>query len=110
MLIVLHHVYGFAGGVLLNNLKYNNVIKDAEWMSVVTHLYYDLTDSLSVGIRGEWFRDSDGFRNPSPFRVAAATNIVNGVTTSFAGNLNNVTITPADYYSVTMGMNWTETR
>lgn len=105
-LLVLHHIYGFAGGVLLNNSKYNNVVKDAEWMSVVTHLYYDLTDNLSVGIRGEWFRDSDGFRNPSPFRIAAATNVVNGVATSFAGNINNVTIAPADYYSVTVGMNW----
>ncbi|SFL29475.1 Putative beta-barrel porin-2, OmpL-like. bbp2 [Nitrosomonas aestuarii] len=106
MLLVLHHVYGFAGGVLLNNPKYNNVIKDAEWMSFITHLYYDLTDNLSVGLRGEWFRDSDGFRNPSPFRVAAATNIVNGAATSFAGNLNNVTITPADYYALTVGLNW----
>jgi hypothetical protein len=31
---------------------------------------------------------------------------VNGVATSFAGNINNVTIAPADYYSVTVGMNW----
>lgn len=65
MLLVLHHVYGHAGGVLLNNLKYNNVTKDAEWISFITHLYYDLTEDLSLGIRGEWYRDADGFRNPS---------------------------------------------
>jgi len=105
-LFVLHHVHGFADGVLLNNLKYNNVVKDAEWFGFVTHLYYDLTDNLSVGTRGEWFRDKDGFRNPSPFRIAAATNLVNGVPVSYAGNVSSVTITPADYYSVTVGMNW----
>ncbi|MEK7708949.1 MAG: outer membrane beta-barrel protein, partial [Pseudomonadota bacterium] len=39
-------------------------------------------------------------------RIAAATNLVNGVPMSYAGNISNVTITPADYYSVTVGMNW----
>jgi hypothetical protein len=105
-LLVLHHVYGHAGGVLLNNLKYTNAIKDAEWFSAVAHLYYDISDNLSVGVRGEWFRDEDGFRNPSPFRIAAATNIVNGSAVSYAGSLNNVTITPADYYAATIGLNW----
>lgn len=105
-LLVLHHVYGHAGGVLLNNLKYTNAIKDAEWFSAVAHLYYDISDNLSVGVRGEWFRDEDGFRNPSPFRIAAATNIVNGSAVSYAGSLNSVTITPADYYAATIGLNW----
>lgn len=105
-LLVLHQVYGHAGGVLLNNLKYTNAIKDAEWYSVVAHLYYDINDNLSVGVRGEWYRDRDGFRNPSPFRIAAATNIVNGAAVSYAGNISNVTITPADYYDVTVGLNW----
>ncbi|MBP6058278.1 MAG: porin [Nitrosomonas sp.] len=105
-LLVLHHVYGHAGGVLLNNPKYTNVTKDAEWLSAIAHLYYDLTDNLSLGVRGEWYRDADGFRNPSPFRIAAATNIVNGSAVSYAGDLNSVTITPADYYSATVGLNW----
>ncbi|MDP1933945.1 MAG: porin [Nitrosomonas sp.] len=105
-LLVLHHVYGHAGGVLLNNLKYTNVTKDAEWFSAIAHLYYDLTDNLSAGIRVEWYRDEAGFRNPSPFRIAAATNNVNGTPVSYAGNLSNVTITPADYYAATVGLNW----
>lgn len=105
-LVVLHHVFGHAGGVLLNNSKYTNVTKDAEWYSVVAHLYYDLTDTLSVGARGEWYRDRDGFRNPSPFRIAAAAQNVNGTPVSFAGDLRTVSIAPADYYSVTVGLNW----
>ncbi len=106
MLLILHQVYGHAGGVLLNNLKYTNTIKDAEWFSAIAHLYYDLTDNLSAGIRGEWYRDEDGFRNPSPFRIAAATQDVNGTAVSYAGNLSSVTVTPADYYAVTVGLNW----
>ncbi|HNJ91700.1 MAG TPA: outer membrane beta-barrel protein, partial [Nitrosomonas sp.] len=99
-----------AGGVLLNNLKYTNVVRDADWMSAVAHLYYDLSENLSVGIRGEWYRDEDGFRNPSPFRIAAATNIVDGTAKSYAGSLSAVTITPADYYDVTVGLSWKAAR
>jgi len=105
-LLVLHHVYGHAGGVLLNNLKYTNITKDAEWFSAIAHLYYDLTDNLSAGVRAEWYRDEAGFRNPSPFRIAAATNNVNGTPVSYAGNLSSVTIAPADYYAATVGLNW----
>ena len=104
--LVLHYVHGFADNVLLNNLKYTNEVKDAQWIGFVTHLYYDLTENVSLGARGEWFRDREGFRNPSPFRIAAATNIVNGIPVSYAGNLSSVTITPADYYAATVGINW----
>jgi hypothetical protein len=94
---VLHHTHGYAGGVLLNGLP-----KNAEWYSINTHLYYDLLEDLSIGVRGEWFHDRDGFRVPSPFRVLAATNHT-GV--SFAGAFAP-TAAPADYYAVTLGMNW----
>lgn len=105
-LLVLHHVYGEASGVLLNNLKYANAVQDAEWMSAIAHLYYDITNNVTIGARAEWYRDQDGFRNPSPFRIAAATNIVHGTAVSYAGNLSRVTVTPADYYDVTVGLNW----
>ena len=95
--LVLHHVHGYAGGVLLNGSP-----KNAEWYSINTHLYYDLLNDLSVGIRGEWFRDRDGFRVFSPFRVLAATDSTGS---SFAGNFIP-TAAPADYYEVTLGMNW----
>ena len=72
-------------------------------MGVVTHLYYELTHDLSIGLRGEWFRDRDGFRNPSPFRVSAA---MTGPDFSYAGDKRSITIMPADYYAVTAGLNW----
>ncbi len=94
---VVHHTHGYAGGVLLNGSP-----KNAEWYSINTHLYYDLLEDLSIGIRGEWFRDRDGFRVPSPFRVLAATD---NTGRSFAGAFAP-TFAPADYYAVTLGMNW----
>ncbi|WP_244073665.1 porin [Nitrosomonas sp. PY1] len=109
-LLVLHHVYGYAGGILLNNLKYTNAVKNAEWMSALVHLYYDLTENVSIGFRGEWFRDEAGFRNPSPYRVSADVGDVNGTAISFAGNLSSVTVTPADYYDATIGLNWKAAR
>src|SRR5687768_8702910 len=96
--LVLHHVHGYAGGILLGGEPRNT-----EWYGINTHLYYDLLEDLSIGVRGEWFRDRDGFRVPSPFRVVAA---LNNRGFSFAGDPSAVTIAPADYYAITFGMNW----
>ncbi len=107
--LVLQHDHGFA-----NNL-YNftppgtaNAI-DAEWYGINSHLYYDLKDNLSIGMRAEWFRDQNGARVCSPQRVAAATN---GAGNSYAigGQLNNSTCTAASYYEVTAGLNWKPTK
>jgi hypothetical protein len=95
--LVVHYVHGFVGGALLGGEQ-----KDVQWMGVNTHLYYDLLEDLTIGIRGEWFRDRDGFRVLSPLRVAFATDN-RGV--SYAGNMP-ITSAPADYYQTTIGLNW----
>jgi hypothetical protein len=97
MHLVLHHVHGYAGGVLLNGAS-----KNTEWYGINTHVYYDLLNDLTIGIRGEWFRDRDGFRVISPFRVLAA---MDNTGTSFAGNFPFISA-PADYYAITLGLNW----
>jgi hypothetical protein len=94
--MVVHHAHGYADGVLLNGESRN-----AEWYGINTHLYYDLLNDLTIGIRGEWFRDRDGFRVFSPFRVMAA---IDNTGFSFAGG--SFTSAPADYYAITLGMNW----
>lgn len=35
---------------------------DAEWYGVNQYLFYDVNDNVRAGLRGEWFRDEDGFR------------------------------------------------
>ncbi|MBZ0170590.1 hypothetical protein MELA_01473 [Candidatus Methylomirabilis lanthanidiphila] len=36
----------------------------AIWHAVAAYAMYDITDRLTVGVRGEYFRDQDGFRLP----------------------------------------------
>ncbi|CAG9933006.1 porin [Candidatus Nitrotoga arctica] len=96
-LLVLHHTSGFAGGVFVPDGH-----KDITWHGIDMQLHHDLREDLSVGIRSEWFRDKDGFRVCSPLRVAQATN---SVQISFAADFL-ATCKPADYYDVTLGMNW----
>lgn len=82
MHLVLQHDHGFADGINLGGTA-----TDTEWYGVLTHLTYDVKDNLTAGIRGEWFRDQNGFRVCSPARTAAVCE---------AGT----------YYAVTAGLNW----
>ncbi|SCY62207.1 Putative beta-barrel porin-2, OmpL-like. bbp2 [Nitrosospira sp. Nsp13] len=92
-----YFVHGSVGNALVNGVQ-----KDVQWMGVNSHLYYDLLEDLSIGIRGEWFRDRDGFRVPSPYRGALQ---IDNRGVGFAGNVP-ITSAPADYYQVTLGLNW----
>lgn len=82
--LVLQHDHGFADG----NVALGTT--DAEWYGINSHLYYDVRDDLIVGIRGEWFRDQDGFRVWAPGRPFAPTG----------------TAIAASYYEVTAGITW----
>ena len=95
--VVLHHTNGWAA-----NINLPEGIKNAAWYSINTHLTYDLLHDLSVGIRAERFHDRNGWRVFSPYRILSATNN-KGV--SYAGNIPFISA-PADYYAVTLGMNW----
>ena len=67
------HDHGFADNTYDFATGTPNAI-NAQWYGINTHIYYDIKDDLSIGMRGEWFRDQNGFRVCSPGRVAAATN------------------------------------
>lgn len=95
--MVVHHTHGWAGSI---NLPEG--IKNAEWYTINTHLTYDLLNDLSIGIRAERFNDRDGWRVFSPYRILSALNN-RGV--SYAGTTPFISA-PADYYAVTLGMNW----
>ena len=69
-------------------------------------MYYDLLPDFSIGVRGEWFRDRDGFRVFSPGRVAAATDNMGNSYALIGGGLSTAISVPADYYAVTIGANW----
>lgn len=103
--LMLQHDHGYA-----NNVIGNTSGADAEWYGINTHLTYDVTDTVTAGVRGEWFRDQNGFRVCSPGRIYAATNVIDnsGTAGSFAGNTGYV-CAAASYYAVTAGVTWKPT-
>lgn len=80
--LVLQHDHGFAD-VLAGG-------ETAVWYGVNSHLYYDVNDEFTVGLRGEWFRDQDGFRVWAPSRPFAPTG----------------TAISASYFEVTAGVTY----
>ena len=53
--------------------------QNADWYSIVQYMLYQATDEWGVGVRGEWFRDTNGVR---------------------------YTYGKANYYAMTGGLNW----
>lgn len=70
--------------VFQNDIGYQrqaiNSANDVFWYGINQYLFYDVTDTVSAGIRGEWFRDNNGTRL----------------------NIGS----PGDYYAITAGVNW----
>lgn len=99
--VVLHHTHGWAA-----NINLPEGIRNAAWYSINTHLTYDLFRDLSIGIRAERFHDRNGWRVFSPYRILSA---MNNKGVSYAGNIPFIGA-PADYYAVTLGMNWKPAR
>lgn len=58
----------------------NQNINNSYWYGINQYLFYDLTDKVSAGFRGEWFCDNNGSRL----------------------NIG----TPGDYFELTTGVNW----
>lgn len=83
--LVLQHDHGFA-----NSATTPVGVKDTEWYGINTHLTYDIKDNLVAGIRGEWFRDQDGYRVFSPARTAGG-------------------LVGSSYYAVTAGVTYKPT-
>jgi len=104
--LMVQHDHGFANGTYNFDTGTPNSL-NAEWYGINTHLTYDVTDKVVAGVRGEWFRDQNGFRVCSPGRVAAATN---GSGSSYAAGGNfTASCSAASYYQVTAGVTWKPT-
>ncbi len=113
---VIQHDHGFADDVITGNGSANfnagaalTNTQDARWYGINQYLTYDVMDNLGVGVRAEWFRDSNGFRIWGPGRCGASINVDNGVGTPYACNINNMNSYPwagANYYALTAGVNY----
>jgi hypothetical protein len=80
---VLQHTYG----IQFNDPSSGG--KDTRWYGIQNYLFYDIDETLAVGVRAEWTRDQDGVRfrhNDRP-----------GSTPIGIGS---------SYYEATVGLNW----
>ncbi len=107
--LVLQHDHGFADNAFFATSSTTGINKDAEWYGINSHLYYDVNDKLTAGIRAEWFRDQNGLRVCAPGRVSAATDNSGN---SYAANnqfVSSCGAAPgvgATYYEFTAGVTW----
>lgn len=90
------HDHGFANKAVVRNGE----ALDATWYGLNNYLVYDIQDDLAIGIRGEWFRDDDGFRVFSPGRTLSLIDPV--IDPATGAGLNS----PSSYYAFTLGLNW----
>lgn len=52
---VFQHDFGYQEGAAANG-------QDALWYGINQYLFYDVSDTVSIGLRAEWFRDEDNTR------------------------------------------------
>lgn len=76
----LHYTFQHDLGIEQNAI---NNSKAAEWFGINQYLFFDINETLSTGLRFEWFRDDDGNR-------------------VFVNDLSG----SASYFAVTAGLNW----
>jgi len=95
------HDHGWAGSVVGAADRSGSGGRDAEWYGINQYLTYDIADDLAVGVRGEWFRDDDGYRVLARSRVAAWEARGGGT-----GGLAAYNAGGTNYYAVTVGLNW----
>jgi len=97
--LTLQHDYGWADKAVDN--------QTAEWYGIASYFSYDITSSLAVGVRGEWFRDDEGFRARSRPRISAHTAAGGKSDLEAIPSLNDVgQLTGNTYYAITAGLNW----
>jgi hypothetical protein len=109
---VLQHDHGFADNVMTADAAMSGQgIGDATWYGFNGYVFYDIKDNLSVGLRGEWFRDDDGFRVLGPARCGASNNYnpSTGEFRSYAcpgGNWSNYAWGASNYSEITAGLTY----
>ncbi|ABA58467.1 porin [Nitrosococcus oceani] len=81
----LHYTFQHDLGIEQRAINNN---KSAEWFGINQYLFYDINETVSTGLRFEWFRDDDGTR--------VFVNDSSGLPVSAAAN----------YFAITGGLNW----
>jgi Putative beta-barrel porin-2, OmpL-like. bbp2 len=89
---VIQSDFGYQNDALLNG-------HDAYWYGVNQYLFYKVSDCMTYGIRGEWFRDQNGYRVGGFLGPTTVGGPSRGLGTDRAGYVGS-------FYEVTIGANW----
>lgn len=100
----LHYIIQHDHGFIENAV---NGIHTGEWYGINQYLIYDVSDKLSVGLRGEWFNDQNGLRIAGPGRCLAAGTADGGNYACNAAEYSNYfDSTGGSYYEITAGLSY----
>ncbi|MCL2347040.1 MAG: porin [Planctomycetaceae bacterium] len=96
--LVTQHDLGYEKDAAYNIIDGRQIPINGNWYSVSQYIFYQLTDTLSFGARGEWFRDVNSARilRTYPIRNEMGGNVISEVDGT-------------DYTQITLGLNWKPT-
>ena len=94
--LVTQHDLGYENDAAFEMLDNTLSHVDGRWYSLSQYVFYQLTEKLTLGVRGEWFRDVNSSRI---YRGGYPVRVINGGTLEEA-------IEGTDYSQVTVGLNW----
>ena len=95
----LQHDYGWAEKAVND--------QTAEWYGLASYLSYDISPTLAAGLRGEWFRDDEGFRARSRPRISAQPLAAGSSPLEAIASTNQFgELSGNSYYGMTVGLNW----
>ncbi|MCL2117106.1 MAG: porin [Planctomycetaceae bacterium] len=93
--LVAQHDLGYEKYAAYESIDYIPQFVNGHWYSVSGYAFYQLTEKLTFGIRGEWFRDVNSGRI---YRDYPIRTVDNRTTTQLTDG--------SDYSQVTVGLNW----
>ena len=93
--LVTQHDLGYEKDAAFEMIDGNTRSLNGHWYSLSQYAFYQLTDTLSLGVRGEWFRDVNSSR-VMPLQPVRVT----------TGGVVEQEIRGADYSHIAVGLNW----
>lgn len=94
--LVTQHDLGYEKDAAFERYGLNHQYVNGHWYSLSQYVFYQLTDKLAFGIRGEWFRDVNSSRVYRNYPVR-----------EYDGNGDIIQqIDGSDYSQLTIGLNW----
>jgi len=100
--LITQHDLGYEKGAAYELVGTTTKAVNGHWYSLSQYVIYQISDTLSVGARGEWFRDHNSTRISQPSLDPIRTYDANGQLIQYVDG--------EDYSDITIGLNWKPTK